>query len=244
MCLGCLLEGHRCVVDSVEEGLVGLEAGVDEGDRAAQAWVFGEAEGEASGDGGCTRAARSGYGDESTRPPVPGRPGRSSELESVDAADRPGLPFERAGEFCWVEVALKHGCCAEPGPSFDVTTDDQDRAGGGSSPADELTVEAHGAVVYEEGREGTTGGEAIEQIGDAGAGEELVAGAEVGQAEVDGRHPGWCSGGKTQEHVAVGASRAGGRGHRRGTLAVHRTGFRKSGWDACTGMENGGKIMG
>jgi hypothetical protein len=71
-----------------------------------------------------------------------------------------------------------------------------------------------------------------------------VAGAEVGQAEVDGRHPGWCSGGKTQEHVAVGASRAGGRGHRRGTLAVHRTGFRKSGWDACMDMENGGKIMG
>ncbi len=243
MRLGRLLECHRGVVDSVEEGLVGLEAGVDEGDRAAQAWVIGEAEGEAAGDGGRTRAARTGYGDEPTCPPVPGCPGWSSEFESVDAADRPGLAVERAGEFCRVEVVRENGCCAEPGPAFGVPADDQDRAGGGPGPADELAVEADGAVVDEEGREGATRGEAVEQVGDAGAREELVACAQICEAQVDCRHPGRCSGGKPQEHVAVGTSRAGGRVHRRGTLAVRRTGFRKSVWDACMCMDNGGKII-
>ena len=162
MCLGRLLEGQGGVENSVEEGLVGFEAGIDEGDRAAQAGVAGEAIGEAPGDRRGACPAGSGDGDESSGPPTAGGLHRCSELESVDAADGPGPPLEGAGEVVRGKVGGQHGRCSEPGPAFGIAADDEDGARGGDGSADEFPVEPDGAVVDEEGREGATGGEAVE----------------------------------------------------------------------------------
>ncbi len=128
MRLGRLLEGQGCVDDSVEEGLVGFEAGIDEGDRTAQAGVAGEAVAEAPGDRRGARASGSGDGDEPSGPPAAGGPRRCSELEPVDAADGSGPPLEGAGEVVGGEVGGQHGRRSEAGPAVGIAADDQDGA--------------------------------------------------------------------------------------------------------------------
>ena len=137
------------------------------------------------------------------------------EVQPVDAVDRTGPTCQQRGQFVERESRGNDGGGAESGPTLDVASDHEDRAAGHRRPADELTVEAHGAMVDQQGRERPAGVEPIEQVGDPGAGQELVAAPQVGEAQVDGGHPGRGAGGQAEEDVAVVAARAADGAHRR-----------------------------
>ena len=200
------LQVDRCLLEAVEVGLVGLQAGIDQEHLAPQTDIGGQPGGQAPGDRRGPGSSRPGDGDEAPGPSVaPGRVAVTGQPKVVNPTDGHGVDTDRVGE-----VAFGHrlgqvgGQAQRRRPDGIVGTAEQDdRTPGGVGPAYELPIQAHGPMVDQCRREGSPGAQPGQQVDPAVADQELVARAPGGH-EAFGHVGPRSAGCQTEEYVAAG----------------------------------------